>query len=61
METFSSLLALCEGNLPVTDGFPLQRPVTQCFDVFFDRAHHDVTVMQSYMGFSAQGVLFELT
>ena len=34
METFSTLLALCEGNPPVTGGFPLQRPVTQSFDVF---------------------------
>ena len=36
METFSTLLALCEGNPPVTGGFPSQRPVTQSFDVFFD-------------------------
>ena len=38
METFSALLALCEGNLLVTGEFPLglQRPVTQSFDVFFD-------------------------
>ena len=35
METFSVLLALCEGNPPVTGGFPSQRPVTQSFDVFF--------------------------
>ena len=34
MEIFSSLLALCEGNQPVTDGFPSQKPVTQNFDVF---------------------------
>ena len=27
-ETFSALLALCEGNLMATDGFPSQRPVT---------------------------------
>ena len=25
---FSALLALCEGNPPVTGGFPSQRPVT---------------------------------
>ena len=33
METFSALLALCEGNPPVTGGFPSQRPVTElwCF------------------------------
>ena len=36
METFSALLALCEGNPPVTGGFPPQRPVTRSFDVFFD-------------------------
>ena len=36
METFSALVALCEGKPPVTGGFPLQRPVTQSFDVFFD-------------------------
>ena len=35
METFSPLLALCDGNPPVTDGFPPQRPVTRSFDVFF--------------------------
>ena len=36
METFSTLLALCAGNSPVTGEFPSQRPVTQSFDVFFD-------------------------
>ena len=36
METFSALLALCEGNSPVTGEFPSQRPVTQSLDVFFD-------------------------
>ena len=36
METFSAFLVLCEGNLPVTGGFPTQRPVMQSFDVFFD-------------------------
>ena len=37
METFSTLLALCEGNSPVTGEFPSQRPVTKKgFDVFFD-------------------------
>ena len=36
METFSALLALCEGNPPVTDGFPSQGSVTRSFDVFFD-------------------------
>ena len=36
MQTFSALLALCEGNSLVTDEFPAQRPVTRRFDVFFD-------------------------
>ena len=36
METFSALLALCEGNASVTGGFPSQRPVTWSFDIFFD-------------------------
>ena len=35
METFSTLLAFCEGNQSVTDGFSSQRPVTRSFDVFF--------------------------
>ena len=35
METFSALLALCEGNPPVTGVFPSQRPVAQSFDIFF--------------------------
>ena len=36
LETFSALLALCEGNTSVTSGSPSQRPVTRSFDVFFD-------------------------
>ena len=28
-------MVLCEGNSPVTGGFPWQRPVTRSFDVFF--------------------------
>ena len=35
-ETFSALLSLCAGNSPVTGEFPIQRPVTRSFDVFFD-------------------------
>ena len=34
METFSTLLALCVGNSPVTGEFPSQRPVMWSFDVF---------------------------
>ena len=29
------LLALCEGNPPVTGGFPSQRPVARSFDILF--------------------------
>ena len=36
-ETFSSLLAFCDGNPPVTGGFPSQRPVTRSFDFFYLR------------------------
>ena len=53
------VLALCDGNPPVTGGFPSQRPVTRSFGVFFDlrlnkrlskqwgrhRAHYDVILM----------------
>ena len=35
MKTSSRLLALCEGNPPVTRGFPSHRPVTQSFDGFY--------------------------
>ena len=36
METFSALLAFCEGNSSVPGEFSAQRPVTRSFDVFFD-------------------------
>ena len=36
METISALLSLCEGNPPVTSGFPSQKLVTRSFDVLFD-------------------------
>ena len=36
METFSALLALCEGKPLVIGEFPSQRPVTRSFDVFLD-------------------------
>ena len=36
MEIFSALLAICEGNSPVTGEFPKLRPVTRSFDVYFD-------------------------
>ena len=37
MKTFSALLALWEGNLPVTGGFPSQISATRSFDVCFDQ------------------------
>ena len=59
MEIFSALLALCVGNSPVTGEFPIERPVTRSFGVFFDlrvnnrgagdlrrhRAHYDVIII----------------
>ena len=36
METFSTLLALCAGNSPVTGEFPSQRSMMQSVDNFFD-------------------------
>ena len=36
METFPTLLAICEGNPPVTGGFPSKRPVTRSFGDLFD-------------------------
>ena len=36
MEIFSTLLAICAGNLPVPGEFPAQRLVTQSLDDFFD-------------------------
>ena len=35
METFSALLAICARNSPVPGEFPVQRPVTRSFDIFF--------------------------
>ena len=48
METFSALLALCAGNSPVTGEFPAQKPVTQSFDVFFDRRLNKQLSKQSW-------------
>ena len=36
METLSALLALCEGNPPVTGGFPSQKASNTGFGVFFN-------------------------
>ena len=40
LQHFPMLLALCEGNPPVTGGFPSHRSVTRRFDVFFDLHHN---------------------
>ena len=53
METFSTLLAICAGNSPVTDEFPAQRPVTRSFDVLFDQRLNQRLSKQSW------GWLFE--
>ena len=50
METFSALLALCEGNPPATGGFPSQRPATRRFGVFFDRRSNKRSSKQSRHG-----------
>ena len=36
METFSALLAICDGNPPVIGGLPSQRHVMRSFDASFD-------------------------
>ena len=36
METFSAWLAICAVNSPVPGDFPIQRPMTRSFYVFFD-------------------------
>ena len=47
METFSALLALCEGNPPVTGGFPSQRPVKRKLDVYFDTCPNKLLIKRS--------------
>ena len=48
METFSALLAICAGNLPVPGEFPALRPVTRNFDVFFDLRPNKLLNKQSW-------------
>ena len=36
METFSALLALCEGKSTVIGGLHSQMPVTRSLDIYFD-------------------------
>ena len=50
METFSTLLAICVGNSPVTGEIPGQRPVTRSFDVFFDLRLNKRLSKQSWAG-----------
>ena len=47
METYSVLLAICDGNPPVTGGFPSQMPVTRSFDVFFNVLQNTLLSIQS--------------
>ena len=37
MDTFSALIALCEGKPLVTDGLSSDRPATRNIDIFFDQ------------------------
>ena len=63
METFSMLLAICEGNSPVTGEFPSQRPVMfslfytlttgwvnhqDACDLWYPHTHYDVTNGQEH-------------
>ena len=50
METFYALLALCEGNPPVTDGFPPQRLLRRALLVFFICAGSNVAINNRYAG-----------
>ena len=45
MET---LLAVCAWNSPIPGEFPAQRPVTRCFDVFFDLRLNKLLSKQSW-------------
>ena len=42
MEIFSTLLAFCAGNSPVTGEFHAQKPVTRSFDVFWSAPEQTV-------------------
>ena len=61
METFSVLLAICVGNSSVPGEFPLQRPVTWSFDVFFDlRLNKRLSKQQWGWWFETPGWSFDL-
>ena len=53
METFSALLVLREGNSPVTDEFPSQRPVARGSGVFFDLHLNKVLAVTEYRELSS--------
>ena len=62
METFSALLALCEGNASVTSGFPSQRPVTRNFNVFFGlRLHERMSKQSGRRWFERHHVHYDVT
>ena len=46
MDTFSVLVAFCEGKPPVTIGLSSQRPVAWSFDVFFDLRLKETKTLQ---------------
>ena len=48
METLSALLAIGAWNSTVTGEFPVQMPVTQSFDVFFDLHLNEQLSKQSW-------------
>ena len=50
MGTFSALLALCQGNPSVTDGFPSQRARNAGLAVFFDAILNKQLSKQSSVG-----------
>ena len=56
--TFSALLALCEGNLPVTGGFPRNGWINNrdAGDLRRHRAHYDIIVMKWIEGIWISGV-----
>ena len=48
MEQFSALLAFCAGISSVIGEFPLQKPVTRSFHIFFDQDMNDRLSEQSW-------------
>ena len=61
METFSTLLAIYAGNLPVTGEFPAQRPVTRSFeyDPMGDLNGMSVPIWQVYREYVTEHFLME--